>query len=397
MWSFDYPPHNQSWTDLIGQFTKANPQYQIKLEPQANEDVKMMAGVASGTAGDILSVHGHSAQRFILANALAQLDPAVLTFGAAQSRYFDGVLSPYISKGKLYGIPLANNTPGIGMILSVDAFNEAQIDVPSKFNSWEEVWETAKKLTKKDSSGKITRSGICVREGHQLQYICGFMLEQGKEYFDEPNGRFFFESPEGQNSFKSILYDPVHTRGVDSLDIPEAFNSLVKGQAAMGMIWIDYIPLARSQYPDKKFSFAVRPPYKGDKVIVVGEGGWGANVYAKSKNLDGGYAFMKFLDQDDTQLLWDKQQNAMPALQKLIDDPWFKQPENDFMKEALKTLADSRFMGPVGDLSKLEFNIAWPAMVDILQGKQSVQAGMTKIDTDGMKQYQDFIAQAGKA
>ena len=118
----------------------------------------------------------------------------------------------------------------------------------------------------------------------------------------------------------SVLTDAVTKYKVDSPDIPPAFDSLANGLSSMGMIWIDYIPYAKSQFPDKHYGFIVRPPLAGDKLIVASEGPWGVQVTARTKQADAALEFMKFLARDENLRSWYQQQNALPASPALIDD-----------------------------------------------------------------------------
>lgn len=385
----EYEPHIKSFGGFIQKFQDKQPGVKITLQgqPPGEHTTKYQQAFASKTEPDILAIHEGISALFVQSGVLMALNDTVFSNQNIQDRFFKDMIEPYSSKGKMYGLPLANNTPGIGMILNLDAFDEAKIEPPMKFDSWEEVWQTAEKLTKRDGSGKITRAGLNVREGHQMMYLCGFILEQGGKYFDEAKGKFSFNTPEGQAGLK-LLSDAIHEYKVDSPDIPNAHDSLANGQSAMGLIWIDYIPYAKSQFPNGHFGFAVRPPIKGNKLIVAGEGGWGVNISARTKNKDQSVAFLSFLNQDDNMLQWLKEQNALPSVKNMIDDPYFKTADAKWIQAAMQTMD--------GWVSEGPFPVwtvngkGWEVMESVLTGKKQLNDGLDEITQAADKVYKEF-------
>jgi len=279
------------------------------------------------------------------------------------------------------------------MIVNLAQLEAAGLEAKEAFASWDEVWEYAGKLVQKDSSGQITRAGLNVREIHQLQYICGFILEQGGQYFDQAAGEFHFNTPEGKNAVE--LLAQAFSKGVDSYDLPDAFESLANDRSAMGMIWIDYIPYAKSQFPDKRFGFMVRPPYPGSaKLIVAGEGGWGVNVSARSKNKDAAIEFVCFLDRDENMLAWGREQNGLPSVRALLKDPSSRPDNLDacWNQGALRTMDDRVHEGPF-PIATVNLDFGRPAVDDIWKGKVSAADGLTRLEQSATAAYQTFREQ----
>ena len=165
----------------------------------------------------------------------------------------------------------------------------------------------------------------------------------------------------------------------------------------MGEIWIDYIPFAKAQFPDGRFGFTVRAPIAGDKTIVVGEGAWGASVNAQTKGdaKDAAMAFVNYLSQPETMMTWVKAQNALPSTPDLLEHPYYKSAEGKWLRGALKVLPDSVYQGDVGFISKLNFDIAWPAMQEAMAKQISVEEAAERIDQEGAEQLAEYRALAG--
>ncbi|MBV9492973.1 MAG: extracellular solute-binding protein [Acidobacteria bacterium] len=392
-WHMDYAPHNQSFDALAKAFQKEFPDIGITREPQpqAEHVAKYQQGFVSGTQPDLIAIHGGAAALFVQSGVLAPLDGAAFQSGEMEKLFFPALLEAYQANGHIYGVPLANNTPGIGFIINLDHFEEAKVDIPEQFASWDAVWETAQKLTKKDGSGKIIRAGMNVREGHQLQYVCGMMLEQGAQYFDPASGKFSFNSDAGHAAIK-VLTDAVAKLKVDSPDIPPAFDSLANGLSSMGMIWIDYIPYAKSQFPDKHYGFIVRPPYAGKDLLVSSEGPWGVQVTAASKQQQAAMEFMKFLAREENLRAWYQQQNALPSSPALVNDPYFKSNDSRWVRKALETMPGWRNEGPF-PIWKMNSDISWPILEKAILGSQTVESAAKQIDDEGTAMVAEFRSQ----
>jgi len=394
MWCMEYKPHLNSFGSMIQAFQKEYPEIAITLQgqPQQEHVAKYQQGFISKTEPDLIAIHQGISAAFVQSGVLEALGTDVFG-GKPEDIFFKDIVDPYMEQGKMYGVPLANDTPGIGFIMNLDHFAEAGIDPPTKFASWDDVWAVADKLTKRDAQGNVVRSGMNVRESHILMYVCGFMKEQGKEYFDPASGKFSFNNPEGLAAMQ-VLHDTIYKYKVDSADIPIAFDSLANGLSSMGMIWIDYIPYAKTQFPDKKFGFAVRPPLKGSKLVVASEGGWGVNVTARSKAKDAAKELMKYLVRDDSQMTWLKEQNALPAKRNLVNDAYFKTADAKWVQAAFATMDTWVSEGPF-PVWNLNGNAgAWPIIEgDILGNKVTLSDGMVKIEDVGNKMYQDFKSQ----
>lgn len=392
-WHMDYAPHNQSFEALVEAFQETQPTITIDREPQpqAEHMAKYQQGFVSGTAPDLIAIHGGGAALFTQSGVLTPLDGAAFEAGELESRFYPAMLEAYQANGHTYGVPLANNTPGIGFIINLDHFEEAKLDVPEQFASWGDVWQTAQQLTVTDGSGKITRAGLNVREGHQIQNICGMMLEQGVEYFDPESGTFSFNNEAGLRAMR-VLTDAVETYKVDSPDIPPAFDSLANGLSSMGMIWIDYIPYAKSQFPDKRYGFIVRPPIEGTKLIVGSEGPWGVQVTTQTKQTDAAMEFMKFLARDESLRLWYQQQNALPSSPALVNDPYFATDDARWVRKALETMPDWRNLGPF-PIWKFSNDVAWPNIEKAILGSLSVEEAAANMESEGTALVAEFRSQ----
>ena len=390
-WHMDYPPHNKVFGAFVAAFEAANPTISIKVEPQPISDwqAKFQQSFISHAPPDILAIHGGNAALYTASGVLAPLDGTIFTMSELQQRFFPSLLDAYSFGGHVYGLPLANNTPGIGFVINVDHFNQAKIEIPDQFASWNEVWSVAEKLTKRNAAGQITRAGLNVREGHQIQYVMGSMLEQGQQYFDVQKG-FNFQNPAAYNAIH-LLTDAVSRYKVDSPRIADAFTSLANGMSSMGMIYIDYLPYAKAQFPDKHLGFIVRPPSAGSVLRVASGGPWGINVAAASHNKEAALEFVKFCSSLPNLRTWYQQNNALPSSLALIHDAYFSTPDGRWLRKALQTAPNWHYMGhfPIYGVD----GIAWPILDTAILGKISVQTAAEQLEKQCNTLYSQFQKQ----
>lgn len=394
LWSMQYPPHDNAWNMLTALFHDERPEYQIRVEPQSDWLTKYAAGLSAGTAGDLLSLHGAGAAAFMATKQLLPLTDALGGLGTIKERFFPAVMDYYTFDGNVYGLPLHNNTPGIGFITNLDLWEKAGKTPPGVFADWAQVWEEAKTLTQKDAAGKVSVAGLSMRNYHNIQYLCGAILEQGGKYLNEESGEWLLETEEARRAVTELFYDPIYTHVVDSPELPAVFDGLAQNRMAMGGIWIDYIPYAKVAFPEGHFGFAMRPAIAGDKAIVVGEGGWGININAATTKAEECLDFIAFLNNDEIMLKWLQSQHSLPCVYSLLDNPWYQSEEAKFLLPALATVKDWVWIGPVGNKYAMD-DIFFPALEELSLGNLSVDEMLTRLSQDLTAKVQSFRQETG--
>ncbi len=394
LWSMQYPPHDFAWNMLADQFNEANDDLTITVAPQTDPLTTYAAGLSAGTAGDLISIHGAGAASFIATNQLLPITETLGGMGTIKDRFFSAVMDYYTYQGEVYGIPLHNNTPGIGFITNLDLWGEAGMEPPPTYTHWDDVWQDAKTLTQTDDGGNITVAGLSMRNSHNIQYLCGAIYEQGGTYLNEETGEWNINTPEGIRALTELFYDPIFTHEVDSPDLPVVFLGLAEGRMAMGGIWLDYIPYAATAFPEGTFGFSMRPGIDGADPVVVGEGGWGLNVNAATENPERALEFIAYLDDDDIMIQWLQSQHSLPCVFSLLDHEWYSSDEAKFLQPALATVQDWVWIGPVGTKYAMD-NIFFPALEELSLGAISVEDMAARLDEDLTAKVQSFREDTG--
>ncbi len=389
LWGINYPPHVEEYKKFIAGFRKLNPGVTFKLSQFQDLAPKLQQSLASRTSPDLAASHTNQNLLFNQSGVYAQLEKHGFTRSELQKLYYPSVLDGFSVGDKTFGLPLGNNTPGIGMVVNLNLAKEAGVDIPAQFASWDDVWETARKLTVRDGSGNITRAGLNVRASHAIQYLVGFIYEQGGSYFDAKKGKFTFASAEGKKALQ-LLLDAFTVHKVDSTTLPDANSGIPDQSTAMGLTFVDYLPYLVGEFPKVDWGFAVRPPFKGDKLIVASEGAWGLAVLENSPKKDIAMAFLRYCSSESNLRSWYQSQNCPPASPSLAHDSYFK-GDGKVLARTVQTLPDWRLLGkyPTTDVSA----VINPVLDKVYAGSLGVEDALGQIDTQANAVYKRYLSQ----
>lgn len=189
-------------------------------------------------------------------------------------------------EGKQYGLPWL----GDAMIFpyNIEHFKDAGLDPQAPPQSWDQVVDYGKKLTKGD------RYGFSLMGGRQVQAMCTYaaiLFSYGKDFYDG-SGKPQFATDEGIKAM-SVIADlvPVSPPSAKTWEIDQAAEAVAQGTASMEIQWPGI--LAGLIDPQKsmvlgKMAFGP-PPVRGPL------GGWGIAISAHSKNKEPAWLLMNYL------------------------------------------------------------------------------------------------------
>ena len=145
---------------LYHQFETENPGIKLEIESVPDQYVqKMILGFVANAAPDVLSLDAASAAVFINNGVLQDLQPLIQKDQQFQkSDFWPNVLGIDSRKDRLYAIP-GDFTPLV-CYYNKACFDRAHVPYPTGHWTYQQFLETAKRLTLRDASGKITQYGF---------------------------------------------------------------------------------------------------------------------------------------------------------------------------------------------------------------------------------------------
>lgn len=151
-------PQVKELKEAIKKYNKIEPNVEIEVRavPFGNLLTTLTTQSSGSGAPTITSIYELWLPQLVKDKILA---PASTTYeNEIKSNYPEGIVKAITDNGKVYGYP--NEVNLYALNYNERLFQEAGLSGPPK--TWEELLADAKKLTKKDSSGKITQQGFGV-------------------------------------------------------------------------------------------------------------------------------------------------------------------------------------------------------------------------------------------
>jgi len=149
------------WQKGIDRFKASHPEVDIQIESTPFGDYwqKLQTQVAAGTVPDIIGMVSMYAPQYIKQGVLMNLSPYIKQENFDIKDFWPQIMRSYKDKkGNIYAFPYDLSTMAI--LGNVDMFSQVGFKFPPSKWTWDDFLNAAKKLTKKDSSGKIIQWGI---------------------------------------------------------------------------------------------------------------------------------------------------------------------------------------------------------------------------------------------
>ena len=257
---------------------------------------KLAAAMPTGTGPDLFDVGQILSVNFIEAGLLKPNPPEI------EAQLKSGAYKPisvqqFTIDGKTYGLPFLFSTPM--MFWNRAMFKDAGIAGPP--DDFPTLMEDAKKLTKVDATGKMTRSGISLRlsgQGSGIGEKFRFVMEPagGSLIVKTAAGKWHqgYDNAAGQAALKFYI-DAVQGTKVDDPKVQHDADAFVAGNTAMLFREAWVIGEIQKKNPSLDFGVYPIPAWTAGGVKKTLLQHDGLYVSGKSKNIAAAYEFMQFL------------------------------------------------------------------------------------------------------
>ncbi len=315
----------------VNRYNQSQSKYYIDAVQQPSYDDtinKVNTTLAGGNLPNLLQIYDIGSQRMIdskrilpvqdfierdkLQDTINDLEPSVKNY--------------YTIGGKLYSMPF--NTSTAMMYYDRNAMKEAGLDPDKKIWTYDEFLDIAKKLTKKDASGKVIRAGI----GYTAD---GWTFEQEQSvqnslYAEPSNGRLQRANKLVFNNEAGMNWLNVLKKAQDDgslVNYGRGFNvggALVKGDAAIVFQSIASLrgTISSADQAGGKVSVGVaylpRPAGAKGGTYIGGASLWITDQGTKEQQ-EAAWDFIKFAIQADTQAFWSSNTGYYPIRKASYD------------------------------------------------------------------------------
>ena len=301
------------------------------------------------------------------------------------AEYLDQELVSYLKpigmyNGVRYGYPVeAGNFQQL--YINVDMFEEAGLDPNDPPETFDELLEYAKKLTKYDENGNVTVAGFALRYSGEGQGVA----DKNLTILHAFGGRMF--DPETRKA-SGVVNSPESVAGltwikkcldekVTSLEIGVPETAFSQGRAAMMLReswvsgWLD------ESAPDINYMIYPAPAQKE----AIGGGNlfpWCNLVYNGSPNKELAWRFLEFLMTPENDLEQNERQGLLPVMEASYDSEYVENRKDfDSVQEVV-----SRGPGPAYDYYIPEMNelasVFGTAVQNVMYGYDEPQSALDK-------------------
>lgn len=299
---------------VIADFKKTHPNIDVQYEKKSLQQYResLQTQIDTGKGPDVFSFHNTWVPMF--KNQLDPVPQTILSDNDFKKNYYPTVISDLRNDQKRFvGIPL--EIDGLGLYWNEDIFKAAGIVEPPK--TWQELAQTAAKLTVRDPQGNIKTSGVALGTASNVDHfsdILGLMILQNGGDPKSPNDKYSADALEYYTTFakgENHVWDE---------SLPSSTVAFVGNHLAMYFAPSWRASEIKNSQPLLNFKIAPVPQLEGNKVAWASY--WAEGVSAKSPNKDAAWQFVKYLQEDQTLIFLYGQSLKTPGM--LIGKPYPK-------------------------------------------------------------------------
>ncbi|MDD2716808.1 MAG: ABC transporter substrate-binding protein [Candidatus Wallbacteria bacterium] len=320
-WRHHYTPEKIAIDKLIAEYEAQNPGVKIVFNTLSYDTYvsKLVASIAAGEGPDIINIHNSWAYQYVKSGLLTPVPPEIMTTADIERDFFP-LLSSFKKYDSYYG--LAIGASNLALYYNTKLFREAGLDPDRPPQTWEEMMESAAKITRHDEHGRLQVAGAAIGQpqGQAWNYLTDCLIPQNDcGSLDSDENHVLWDSRSGyeameymmgfcKNNYYSYMFLPPY----------EAFRLGRAGMLIDGSWAISQ--LKRDTPPDFEYRIAPIPHHK--KQVVYGT--YWANCVTKKATgrarLEA-WKFVKFITSKETMLKWVDWVGELPMRQEAAMDP----------------------------------------------------------------------------
>lgn len=335
-WQHSSAARDEMMTELVKQFESENPDIKIKLEfiPEADYSQKLIPALATDTAPDVFQIQSGMVSKLAQAGTIQPLDESIMPTGDIAKEFVAAAVDGLKYEGRYYGMPTDVQT--IVTFWNKKLVAEAGLDAEKGPQTWEEFFDWARKLTKRDGDS-LVQSGWGGK-GYAPE-VLSYVEQKGGRFYDEASRKFVFADDsaavEAIREFASLykedkVYDTEFVK--NWAGFRQGLVALMLGHPAM----IGNLPTTA---PDLDFGVGLIPANGDSRATCVTSWGYVMSTKAPSKEAT---RFIQFLSSEEVEKQWTMKTGELPARTALLDNEELKKDPK--VATAIDSLNDS-FVG----------------------------------------------------
>jgi len=328
-------------------FEAEHPEIQIRLEFYPRDYwTKLLTMIAADVAPDVFYLSAPYAPDFARKGMLVDLRPCIERDQLDMSQYYDVIVQSFQYRGAQAGLPMQFGC--IGVYYNKNLFDRAGVPYPSGDWTWEDLLETAKRLTV-DEDGDGTPEQYGVEIGRSLEvYVFNFIGQAGADVLDETRTRCMLDCKEAVEAMQFMVdlrekhrVAPGVGGGTEGMTSVQAFEMGKVAMTFSGSWMMDYY----NRSGELDYDVTALPPRRRHWVCA---NGLANGISARSKVKDAAWQWVKFYVSEEAQRILGEYKRGIPCMKRIANSPAFLNeklpPENE--RVFLDQMASARDLYP---------------------------------------------------
>jgi len=315
--------------------SKPNVEIVVKKKDAATYEQDLLNALAAGTGPDIWMIHNDWLPKH--QDKIQTIPSNIVALDAYEEAFPQVVSDDFVLDGEVYALPYSLDT--LMLFYNEDIFDDNRVRRPPE--TWDQVIELARSLTKFDNRGNIIQSGITLGTAETIsrapEILAALMMQNGakmvsddktKATFDLPikrtDGSFFDPAANALSFYAGFanrdFVDSSNQSYVSFDDklttVPVALQAFHEGKAAMFLGYSYQIDTIQRLNPDLDFKTAPLPQIKNNERVDFANY-WGETVSADSENARAAWEFIAFASRNVDRIL--RNTGKAPAKLELLE------------------------------------------------------------------------------
>jgi len=321
--------------DVVDSFNKSQDKIQVDILSISGIDDKTLMAVSGKMPPDVAGLYGANVTQYADDKAVIPLDDLCRESGIKEDQYVPAFWDICKTRGHMYALPSC--PASVAIHWNTEMFKQAGLDPTKPPKTWGEVFEMAKKITKKDANGHMTISGFLPAEPGWWSWMWGPLfggkLWDGKDKItcnDEGHIHAYDWIQSFSKEFGGANLASTKS-GFGTFSSPQ--NGFLAGKLAMEPQGVWMYNFISKFAPNLKWAAAPLPapddrPDLGDATIVDLDV---LCIPTGAKHPKEGFEFIKYVEsQKGMEMLCLGQRKASPL--RAVSDDFYKKHPNPFIK-----------------------------------------------------------------
>jgi len=352
---------HETLSELVRRFNASRSDVEIDQVdiPYSQVHTKMLPAIAGHVPPDVAVFDRFLVASYAARDAFRPLDDLLTRDGIRGGDFFRAPWEECIYEGRQFAVPY--DTDVRILYYNRQLFRDAGLDPDRPPRTWNELRDASLKITRRRPNGRLDRVGYVPIWGNVGSlYLYGW---QKRGRFTSPDGRrVTLDDPKVVEALAWVR-DFVRDYGLEDLMNlqsgfgPEAQNPFITGKIAM-TVW-DVGAVNQIHRYGADLDWAAAPcPHADDGVPATWSGGFSLVLPRGCGDVEGAWAFCKFILSEPSQRYMATSSNKLPARRSAANDPFFQ--SSAFWRLAIDQMRVSRYrpVSPAGSAIATEMRVA---------------------------------------